>query len=124
MNKITIRNALERALKAHRVGKVEEAEKYYIAILQAQPKHSDANHNIGVLAVGLGKVKEAFPFFKTAVETNSKVDQYWLSYINALINLGELDEVLLTLGKYKKESDEGKDFPTTLVILLEHFSNE
>ena len=114
MNKITIRNALERALKAHREGKVEEAEKYYIAILQAQPKHSDANHNIGVLAVGLGKVKEALPFFKTAVETNSKVDQYWLSYINALINLGELDEVLLTLGKYKKESDEGKDFPTTL----------
>ncbi len=114
MNKITISNALERAVKAHREGKLEEADKYYTAILQAQPKHSDANHNIGVLAVGLGKVKEALPFFKTAVEANSKIGQYWLSYINALINLGELDEALLALGKYKKDSDEEKAFPTTL----------
>ena len=121
---LTIEQALQQGVAAHKAGKLQDAERFYKAILQSQPKHSDANHNIGVLAVGLGKVKEALPFFKTAVETNSKVDQYWLSYINALINLGELDEVLLTLGKYKKESDEGKDFPTTLVIFFEHFSIE
>ena len=30
--------------------------------------HSDANQNMGVLAVGVGKVQEALPFFKTALE--------------------------------------------------------
>jgi len=29
---------------------VQEADRLYTAILQAQPKHPDANHNMGVLA--------------------------------------------------------------------------
>ena len=40
---------------------------FYTVILKAQPKHPDANHNIGVLAVG--KTEEVLPFFKTALET-------------------------------------------------------
>ena len=76
---LTIDQALQKAVEAHKVGQVQEADSLYTAILKAQPKHPDANHNVGVLAVGVGRVETALPFFKTALEANPKVAQFWLS---------------------------------------------
>ena len=61
---LTVDQALKKGVEAHKAGKVQEADRYYTAILQVQPNHPDANHNMGVLAVGIGKVTEALPFFK------------------------------------------------------------
>ena len=87
---LTLDQALKKGIEAHKAGEVQEADRYYTAILKAQPKHPDANHNMGVLAVGVGKVQEALPFFKTALEANSSIAQFWLSYIDALIKLDRL----------------------------------
>ena len=65
---LTIDQALQNGIEAHKAGKVKEADRYYTAILKATPKHPDANHNMGVLAVGVGKVKEAIPFFENALK--------------------------------------------------------
>ena len=67
MAELTIDKALQRGIEAHKVGKVQEAEQYYTAILNVQSKHPDANHNMGVLAVGVGKVQESLSFFKTII---------------------------------------------------------
>ena len=80
---VTVDQALQMGMEAHKAGNVKEADRYYTAILKENPKHSDANHNMGVLAVGLGKVEEALSFFKAALEANPNVAQYWLSYIDA-----------------------------------------
>ena len=88
---LTIEEAIRRGVSAHKEGKLKEAEQLYRMILDIQPKHPDANHNLGVIAAGLGEVDGALPFFKLALETNPKVEQYWLSYIDALIRLGQLD---------------------------------
>ena len=40
--------ALKKGVEAHKAGKVQEADRYYTAILKTDPKHSDANHNMGV----------------------------------------------------------------------------
>ena len=53
---LTLDQALQKGIEAHRAGKVQEADRYYTAILKANPKHPDANHNMGVLAVGIDKV--------------------------------------------------------------------
>ena len=89
---LTFDQALQKGVEAHKAGKGQEADRYYTAILHVQPKHPDANHNMGVLAVGAGKVEEALPFFKTALETNPKIAQFWLSYIDALLKLDRLAE--------------------------------
>ena len=68
---LTVYQALQRGVVAHKEGKLQEAEKLYRAILSSQPQHPDANHNLGVLAVGFGKVAEALPFFKVACENDS-----------------------------------------------------
>ena len=57
---LTIDQALQKGVEAHKAGQVQEADRLYTAILQSQPKHPDANHNMGVLAVSVGKVQEAF----------------------------------------------------------------
>ena len=64
---LTLEQALQKGIEAHRTGQVQEADRYYTAILKANPKHPDANHNMGVLGVGVGKVEEALSFFKTAL---------------------------------------------------------
>ena len=98
---ISINDALKHGVEAHRSGKVEEADRYYTAILQAQPNHPDANHNMGVLAVGLGKVEEALPFFTKALEANKSIEQFWLSYIDALIRLDRMEEAQVVLDQAK-----------------------
>ena len=82
---LTIEQALQQGVAAHREGKLQEAERLYRAILQSQPAHPDANHNLGVLAVSVNKAEAALPLFKTALEANPKIEQFWLSYIDALV---------------------------------------
>ena len=42
---LTIEQALQQGIAAHKEGKLQEAERLYRAILQSQPLHPDANHN-------------------------------------------------------------------------------
>ena len=107
---LTIDQAIQQGVAAHKEGKLEEAEKLYRAILGAQPSHADANHNLGVLAVSVGKVQEALPHFKTALDTNAKVEQYWLSYIDAFVKLGRLDDGRQVLQQAKEGGFSGEKF--------------
>ena len=107
---LTLDQALQKGIEAHKAGKAEEADRYYTAILKTQPKHPDANHNMGVLAVGVGKVNEALPFFVTALEVNPSVSQFWLSYIDALIKLNKATEAKSILDKAKQHGANGDAF--------------
>ena len=98
---LTLDQALQKGIEAHRSGQVQESDRLYTAILKAQPKHPDANHNMGVLAVGVDKVQEALPFFKAALEANPSTAQFWLSYIDALIKLDRLTDAKAVLDQAK-----------------------
>ena len=104
---LTLDQALQRGVEAHKAGKAQEADRYYTAILKADPKHPDANHNMGVLAVGLGKIETALPFLKTALDTNPNIAQHWLSYINALIKLDRVVEAKAVLDQAKSKGVKG-----------------
>ena len=107
---LTIEEALKRGVNAHQAGQVQEAESYYKAILNAQPKHPDANHNMGILAVGVGKLEPAVSFFKTAIEVNSTVEQFWISYINTLLNLNQIDEAKVAFNESRGHNFKGDAF--------------
>jgi tetratricopeptide (TPR) repeat protein len=101
MTDLTIDQALQQGIAAHKAGQVQDADRHYTAILKAQPLHPDANHNMGVLAVGIGKIEQALPFFKTALEANPAIAQFWLSYIDALIKLDQLTDAKAVLDQAK-----------------------
>jgi len=89
---LTIDQTLQKALSAHHLGDFETAESLYKAILEVHPNYSDVNHNLGMLALEVGKPDKALPFLRAALKENSKHDQYWISYIHALIGANLLAE--------------------------------
>ncbi|MBM37757.1 MAG: hypothetical protein CMO97_01675 [Woeseia sp.] len=124
MTNFTLEDALRLGIEAHKAGKVQEADQYYTAILQSQPTHPDANHNMGVLAVSVGKVDQALPFFKKALEANSTVEQFWISYIDALIKAQKTDEAKAALAQAKDAGLKNEAINHALHELKQkHFEN-
>jgi len=111
---LTIEQALQQGVAAHKEGKLQEAERLYKAILQAQPAHPDANHNLGLLAVSVNKADVALTLFKAAVEANPKVEQFWLSYINALVKDNQFKDANKAINKAKKKGFNTKNFEALL----------
>jgi tetratricopeptide (TPR) repeat protein len=101
--KLTIEQALQQGIAAQKEGKLQDAERLYRAILQSQPLHPDANHNLGVLAVSVNKAEAALSLFKTALEANPKIEQFWLSYIDALIKEQQFDSAKQIIEQAKKQ---------------------
>ncbi|MDO8786814.1 MAG: tetratricopeptide repeat protein [Sulfuritalea sp.] len=91
---VTIDQTLQQAIAHHKAGQLQDAERIYRAILQAEPNHPDANHNLGVLAAQLGQYAAALPYLKTALTINSAQGQYSLSYAEALLATGQAIEAL------------------------------
>ena len=100
---LTVDQALQQGVAAHKEGKLEDAERLYRAILQSQPLHPDANHNLGALAVSVNKADAALPLFKIALEANPKIEQFWLSYIDALIKEKQIDNAKAVLEQAKNQ---------------------
>ena len=73
---LTLSEAVKKGIEAPRAGKVQEADSYYTAILKVQPKHPEANHNLGLLALGIGKTRESLPYFEALLEVNPKKVQF------------------------------------------------
>ena len=61
---LTLDQALQKAVEAHKAGQIQEADRLYTALLQAQPKHPDANHNMGVLPLVLVRYKRHYHSLK------------------------------------------------------------
>lgn len=99
MTEITIAEALQLGIAAHKAGEFSVAEKYYTAILQADPSNSDANHNLGMLAIDVGKTKISIPYFEKATEARPDIFQYWLSLLRALFMLGLSDKIKIAHEK-------------------------
>ena len=102
MVEVSIKEALRLGIAAHKSGDAAKAQSLYLAILDRDPHHADANHNLGVLGVELNQINEALPFFEKAITSNNQVKQYWFSYIEALIKVNRDAEADIAIQKAKK----------------------
>ena len=100
---LTIEQALKQGLTAHNAGNLQEAERAYQAILKSQPKHPDANYNLGLIAISLDRVEAALPLFKTALNANPNIEQFWIGYIDALIKNNQFKDAKQAIKKAKKK---------------------
>ena len=78
---------------------------------------------MGLLVVGVNKIQEALAYFKIALEANSSIGQYRLSYINTLIKLAELDDAKVALNQAKNIGAGGEAFDQIEQRLLEPSEN-
>lgn len=88
----SIEEALQLAIAHHQAGQLQDAERVYQAILEAYPNHSDAHHNFGVLCVQAQRHNFGLAHFRAALKINPAQPQYWLSYIDALMQVGCFEE--------------------------------
>ena len=95
---------MQQGVAAHKEGKLQEAERLYKTVLQAQPQHPDANHNLGLIEVSMNRSGVALPLFKNAIRSNPTIEQFWLSYIEALITERQFEDAKKALKKGKKKS--------------------
>ena len=99
---LTIEQSLQQAVAIHNAGNLQEAERVYQSILQTQPKHPDANHNLGLIAISMKQIAVALPLFKTALDANPTIEQFWLSYIDALVKDNQVKVAKRAIKKAKK----------------------
>lgn len=114
MANITLEEAFKLGIEAHKAGSHIDAKYYYNVILQALPDHAGTNHNMGALNARLGKHKESISYFRKALESDSLVEVYWVSYFGALVDIGQLKDAKALIQKAKSE-----DFAVGLVKKLE-----
>jgi len=106
----TLAEILMAGVEAHRSGRLQEAQELYSAVIEVDANNPDANHNMGVLYMGLGKTPNALPFFKLALEANSDTLQYWISYIDALIRYGNSSDAQEILDLAVSKGLESEEF--------------
>ena len=99
---LTVEQMLQQGVAAHNAGNLQEAERLYRAILRVQPKHLEANYNLGLIAVSMDQSGLALPLFKSAIEVNPNIEQFWLSYIDALITERQFGNAKRALNNGKK----------------------
>ena len=97
--KLNINQILQKGIAAHNEGKLQEAEKFYISVLKAQPAHPDANHNLGVIAVAMNNTKAALPLFQNAIKAKPLFVEAHYNLANLLKDLGRPEEAEVS---YKK----------------------
>ena len=112
---LTIDEALQRATTAHKEGKLQDAESLYRTILESQPANADANHNMGLIAIAVNKVEAALPFFKIALDAMPSIEQFWLSYIDALVKNNQLKDAKQTVERAKKGGMDANNMEALLI---------
>ena len=111
---LTIEQALQQGVAAHKVGKLEEAERLYRAILQSQPEHPDASHNLGLIAISVNQIEAALSLFKIALDVNPNIEQFWVSYIDTLVKAKRLKDAKQAIKNAKKNGFDAKKLETLL----------
>jgi tetratricopeptide (TPR) repeat protein len=96
-----VEDVFEIALAHQNAGRLVQAEQLYQEILRISANHSAANHNLGVIEAGLKGVQVALPYLEIAVQKKPDNEQYWVTYIDALMQSGAIEKAMeaLTLGQ-------------------------
>lgn len=114
---LIIEEALQQAIAQHQAGQLLEAEQLYRGILQLQPHHAEANHNLGVLEVQEKRPAAGLAYLMAALEAEPAHGQYWLSYIDALYQDGQIEAAREALELSRQQGLEGNGV-TQLALLL------
>ena len=105
----SLEQALRQAIDYHQAGRLQEAGELYQTILQTHPNHPEANHNMGALAVQMKQPAASLPYFMAALEADPACRQYWLSYIDALLQAGQLNAAREVLAIAQQKGLQGKE---------------
>jgi predicted O-linked N-acetylglucosamine transferase (SPINDLY family) len=85
--------ALQEAHAAHESGRLDEAEAQYLDALRANPYSAEAEHGLAWLLAQRGDWKGALPRFGRALKLRPWEKEFWISQLEALMQLGQHEAV-------------------------------
>jgi tetratricopeptide (TPR) repeat protein len=88
------RALLAAAVARHQAGDLKEAERLYREILDADPRHADSLHLLGVVANQNGAPEEAVKLISQAIAQNGRAPQFHNNIGAAYRALGEIDKAV------------------------------
>ena len=94
--------ALSKGVEMHVAGEFDLTRQLYESVVRLQPYHPDANHNMGLLKLDTGNDLASLPYLRTALQADTSISQFWLSYIKTLIKLERMDELSGFLSSQKR----------------------
>jgi tetratricopeptide (TPR) repeat protein len=95
----SLAEALDRALSCQQQGKLPEAERLCLDILQAEPGSCGAQHLLGLLRHQQGRTEEALKLIAAAIESKPQSAPALCSYGLVLQDLGRHDEALASYDR-------------------------
>jgi len=105
-----IQTTFFKGLDLHKTKKFSRAKILYDETIKLAPKHSDANHNLGIIYIEQGDVLQAIPLLRIALEIDPNNLQYWISYIDALIRLGKIEDAKNMLQQAREREFKAEAF--------------
>ena len=105
-----LEEALTKGVEMHMSGEFDLASQLYASVLKLQPDHADANHNMGLLKLDTGNALDALPYLQTALQADTRIAQFWLSYTKALVKLEKLDAAARIIDLAKESGIKGEEF--------------
>jgi predicted O-linked N-acetylglucosamine transferase (SPINDLY family) len=83
------RPTVETALEHHRAGRLDQAAAIYQGMLAAEPRHPDALHLLGVIALQTGQPTLASQLIRDAIASNPAAPAFYHSLGSALLAQGD-----------------------------------
>lgn len=99
--------------------RLQEAVNVYQEILALVPEHAEANYNLGLIELQLYGAMNALERFQCAVFKQPEKEQYWVSYIETLMQAGAVDSVAdaLELGmKYSLRASSAQRLAASFLL--------
>lgn len=84
-------NPIQYALQLHQAGNFDEARNIYDHILASNPRHPDALHLRGLIALQTGDARAAAEYLRKAAQMQPKNGLFRADLASALMSLGDLD---------------------------------
>src|SRR5438046_402593 len=94
-----LRQLLDRAIGAHQRGQLGEAERLYLDILKAEPRHFDAQHLLGVIRHQQGRSVEALALIGAALQARPDSAQALANQGAVLCELRRYEEALASFDR-------------------------
>ncbi|MDY6839505.1 MAG: sulfotransferase [Thermodesulfobacteriota bacterium] len=88
----TIDSKMKEATEKYQRGELENAENIYKEILQIDPRHADALHQLGLIAHDKGDAAQAVDYISAAIQVESKNPIYHNNLGTAFVEKGNLAE--------------------------------
>lgn len=115
-----VKDLVKNALSHHQSGRLEDAEKIYLEILNFAPENADTLNLLGVLKIQNKQPTDAIPYLKKAVELTPSA--YYLGNLaRAYFDLGNFKDAILA-GEKALEYDS-QDFDVLFNLALAYKNN-